>query len=357
MALLIDNATVRQLLSPEGAFEAVRRALEREANGSAVNRRGIIHTQLPADADGDWHRFRVTEGTVEDLEVAVIRINSQVVTFTGRAQDWYAGEPGRFCGLIFLYSTRTGMLLAIVQDGYLQHLRVGCTSMLGSGYLARPDSKSLCILGSSGMAMSHAEVAAQAFPLEVIHVYSPTAANREHFAAALRPHVDTDVVVHDNAESAVRAADVVATCTSSVKPVFEWEWLAPGTHVSSVTGPLELGPDLLARFDVYASHHPAINDGLIASAAGEVPLSTAGAPRPGGPHPEAAVPAQAKRDLLAIIRGEQVGRTDADQISGFWASGTATPVAAMALSVFEAAKSSGLGVELADDLFLENERD
>jgi ornithine cyclodeaminase/alanine dehydrogenase-like protein (mu-crystallin family) len=357
VALLIDNETARRLLSADEAYTAVREALERESRGAAVNRRGIIHTQLPDEVGGDWHRFRITEGTVEDLGVAVVRINSQVVSFTGRSQNWYAGEPGRFCGLILLYSTHSGVLLGILQDGYIQHQRVGCTSLVGASYLARPDAATMCILGSGGMAHAHATAARVAFPIEEFRVFSPTKENRERFGAELAESSGTKVTVHDDPETAVRGAAMVATCTDSVRPVLEWDWVAPGTHISSVTGPLELGPDLLARFDLYASHHPAINDGLIASAAGDVPLSTAGAPRPGAPHPESTVAAGARRDLLAIIRGEQIGRADASQISGFWASGTATPVAAMALLVYRAAVDAGLGTEMPDDWFLESDRD
>src|SRR5690606_39866722 len=37
-----------------------------------------------------------------------------------------------------------------------------------------------------------------------------------------------------SAEEAVRAADVICTATTSKRPVFEDEWVRPGTHVNGV---------------------------------------------------------------------------------------------------------------------------
>ena len=51
-------------------------------------------------------------------------------------------------------------------------------------------------------------------------------------------------------EDAVRGADVVAAATHSAEPVVRCEWVAPGTHVSSVgyNAPgSELDPALVAR--------------------------------------------------------------------------------------------------------------
>jgi alanine dehydrogenase len=52
-----------------------------------------------------------------------------------------------------------------------------------------------------------------------------------------------------SAREAVRGADILATCTDSMHPVIEGDWLEAGMHVVNV-GPLDLGSDATARIDV-----------------------------------------------------------------------------------------------------------
>jgi ornithine cyclodeaminase/alanine dehydrogenase-like protein (mu-crystallin family) len=72
-----------------------------------------------------------------------------------RVEDKYCVRPGLFCGLILLFSTEDGAPLAIMNDGYLQHMRVGALYGLGAKYLARSDASVVGMLGSGGMARSH----------------------------------------------------------------------------------------------------------------------------------------------------------------------------------------------------------
>ena len=73
-----------------------------------------------------------------------IRMKSDVLTeveYGGtRTQEKYCVEPGTYCGLVFLLSARTGEPLAILNDGVLQHMRVGADSAIGTKYAARDDT-------------------------------------------------------------------------------------------------------------------------------------------------------------------------------------------------------------------------
>ena len=54
-----------------------------------------------------------------------------------------------------LFSTRNGEPLAIINDGHLQHMRVGGGAGLGAKYLARPDAHVVGMIGSGGMARTY----------------------------------------------------------------------------------------------------------------------------------------------------------------------------------------------------------
>jgi hypothetical protein len=121
-----------------------------------------------------------------------------------RTQEKYCVEPGTYCGLVFLLSARSGEPLVILNDGVLQHMRVGADSAIGTEYAARDDARVLGVLGSGGMARSH---------LEVVPVDEPS-----------------DVF---------RGADIVSGCTDAAADVIVGDWLEPGTHVTSIGGSLD----------------------------------------------------------------------------------------------------------------------
>lgn len=60
------------------------------------------------------------------------------------------------------------------------------------------------------------------------------AAHREAFAAEMNGRSGLQVSAVDSAEEAVREADVLICCTSSLTPVFQAEWLKPGAHVTNI---------------------------------------------------------------------------------------------------------------------------
>ena len=47
--------------------------------------------------------------------------------------------------------------MALINDGYLQHMRVGADSGIGAKYMAREDAEVVGMIGSGGMARSHVE--------------------------------------------------------------------------------------------------------------------------------------------------------------------------------------------------------
>ena len=78
----------------------------------------------------------------------------------------YSYQPGLFGGLVFLYSTKNAEFLAIMNDGYVQHLRVATTAALGIKYLARKDATVMGVYGTGGMARFFPLTAAVVRPLQ-----------------------------------------------------------------------------------------------------------------------------------------------------------------------------------------------
>ena len=90
-----------------------------------------------------YYRWGTMEGASRKLGVFAIRMKSDMLAWENQdgfmVEDKYCMERGTYCGLIFLTSTRNGEPLAIMNDGYLQHMRVGACAGLGTKYLARKE--------------------------------------------------------------------------------------------------------------------------------------------------------------------------------------------------------------------------
>ncbi|SEG92192.1 ornithine cyclodeaminase [Actinacidiphila yanglinensis] len=127
-------------------------------------------------------------------------------------------------------------------------------------------------------------------------------------------------------EEAARDHDVVVVATDSAAPVLAADWIAPGTHVTT------LGPKTASRHEVPAAladrAHVIVTDSL-AQAAGYTE-----------PH---IFPAGRMVDLGAVLCGAATGRTEPDQITLFWSVGPAGTEVAVAAALWEAAHQAQHG--------------
>src|SRR3982750_4497384 len=83
---------------------------------------------------------------------------------------------GHFAGSCFC-SARDATPVAMINDGILQHIRVGGGAGLGVKYLSRRDSETVGMIGSGGMARTYLDAFCRVRDIAKVKVYSP---NREH---------------------------------------------------------------------------------------------------------------------------------------------------------------------------------
>lgn len=116
-----------------------------------------------------------------------------------------------------LFSTDNGEPLAFINDGLLQHMRVGAGGGIGVKHLARKDASRVGMLGSGGMARTFLEAFCAVRPIKQVKVFSPTRENRERYAAQMSAKLGIEVVPVASARDAVRGMDM--------SPTFEADWL------------------------------------------------------------------------------------------------------------------------------------
>ncbi len=253
MTLVISNEDVAQILTMPATIEALEKSYAQLVTKEAVCR-PRIDIQIPTADPGKVYQWGSMEGGSVSGYFAV-RIKSDIIyeqTYEGvTTQEKYCSRPGLYCGLIILVDTSNGVPVAIINDGVLQHMRVGADGGIGVKYMSRSDSHVVGILGSGGMARSHVDAFLAVRDIKRIQVFSPTPANRERFAEEMRAKHGIEVVVCDNPRDIYKGADIVAGLTDSAVPVLTAEWIEPGTHVVNVGAGGIPDEATLTRIDAY----------------------------------------------------------------------------------------------------------
>jgi ornithine cyclodeaminase/alanine dehydrogenase-like protein (mu-crystallin family) len=251
LVLLLTNEDVEPLLSMPDCIDAIEAAFHDLGNTDAVDipRQDAI---VPIAREGAVHDLKTMSGSWPKAGMAAIRLNSDIVTgpvvngLPRRVKIPLSEPGGRYNGAVLLFSTDTGQLLAMINDGIMQRTRVGATSGVAAKYLAREDAKVLGLLGTGFQAGGQLEAMCAVRDFARVKIFSPTKENRERFAAHFRAKLGRDIRAVDSAEEAVADVDVLVTATNSVSPTIQPEWLKPGMHLSSINR-TELAPPVFAK--------------------------------------------------------------------------------------------------------------
>lgn len=158
---------------------------------------------------------------IDGLGIAV----KAATVFPGNAR---LGKP-TIGGAVNLMSDGDGTLEAIIDFHLVTKWKTAGDSLLGALRLARPGSREVLVVGAGNVARSLVDAYGAGFPGARFTVWSRTRASAEQLAAE-RP----GVAVADDLETAVRAADIVASATMATEPVIRGDWLRPGQHLDLI---------------------------------------------------------------------------------------------------------------------------
>jgi alanine dehydrogenase len=136
--------------------------------------------------------------------------------------------------VVVVFSTDDGSLRGVVDGATLGRLRTAATAGLGTRLLARPDARSLAVIGTGRQALAQVQAVAAVRPIEDVRVVGRDPGRRAAFARDVHRTLGVTVTEHDGAAPAVRGADIVTTVTRSATPVLHGAILEPGMHVNAV---------------------------------------------------------------------------------------------------------------------------
>lgn len=353
--LVLSNDDVAQLLTMRECIEALE-PMYRDYAGSKALLSPRVDNIAPNSVPNAYYAFKHMGGTWPAAGVQALRVNSDVIT-----HPVVAGKPrrvkqplagGRWVGLVLLFSTETGELLAIFPDGVMQRLRVGAANGIALKHLARPDVATLALIGSGWQAGAQLMAALAVRAFREVRVYSPRRESRDAFVAeAQARHGATRIVAVDSAQAAAAGADVVMAATSSMVRVIEPAWLRPGMHVSCIKAQ-EVDGEILDRCDrvfVHTREQAKQIDNVMKDTP-NVPGASARGWWNDGTHEIAR-----HSDLRQLVAGVAPGRQGSEEITCFVNNvGMGLQFAAAGALVLRKAREAGVGQKLPDDWFSED---
>jgi ornithine cyclodeaminase/alanine dehydrogenase-like protein (mu-crystallin family) len=307
--LYLREADVDALLSPEDAVAAVEGCFARIARGAVENRpRSRLGLQ-----DGLLHVMAAA-----DLELGVGGLKT------------YVGFHDGVRFVVALFAADRPELLALIDADRLGQLRTGAASAVAAKHLARPEARTLGVIGTGWQAESQVACIRTALPgIERVVAYSRNVERLEDFCR--RVDCEPGEYNRDAAEQ-----DVVVTITSSRDPVLRGEWLRPGALVCAA------GANRLAARE--------LDNAVVERATFVCCDSLEQAKVEAGdlvePVEQGVLDWLEVHELAEVIGGETPGRQADDDVVLFKSLGIAAEDLAVASLVVERARERGLGVEL-----------
>jgi len=346
--LVLSNDDIARLLTMEDCMAALE-PMYRDYVDSRALLSPRVDNIIPNAHEGGYYAFKHMGGGWPAQGIQALRINSDVIT-----HPVVAGMPrrvkqpmadGRWVGLVLLFNTDTGKLLAMFPDGVMQRMRVGAASGLALKHLAREDASTLALIGTGWQAGAQLMAARAVRDFREVRVYSPRRESREAFVSQYGK-----VRAVESAEACVEGADVILAATSSMVRVIEPKWLKPGMHVGCIKSQ-EIDGDVLDRCDRVFVHN-------------RQQAKQTNNVMPGTPNVDEAReqgwwkdPARRGRypDLGELLAERAPGRERAVEITCFANNvGLGLQFAAAGAFVLRKAREQGVGKELPDDWFTED---
>lgn len=251
--------------------------------------------------------------------------------FGAKLVSVFANGAGRKAhqGVVVLFDGHTGVPIGIVDAGEITALRTAAASAVATQALARPDARTLSVLGLGRQAAEHIVAITRVRALASIRVWGRDLRRAEAFATEMAALTALPVSAVSSPRAAAEGVDILCTVTAALDPILEGAWVAPGAHINVVgsSGPsaAEIDTDLVARsrFIVDHAEHVRVHGGEFLRA------RTAG--RIGEDHIAA--------EIGAVLSGAAPGRAHSDEITVYKSLGHAVQDIAAAGLLYSAARA------------------
>jgi ornithine cyclodeaminase len=323
--LVVSRREVEELLDVDELIEALADAMaDLSAGRASVPNRVGARVSEPDGLLAAMPGYTPSVGALASKLVTLFPANTELPTHQA---------------VILAFDPASGRPEALLDGTAITAIRTAAGSALSTRLLARPESRTLAILGTGVQAAAHARAVPRVRAFEEIRIAGRDPAKAAALAGELAGSLEAEVRAAASYAEACEDADVVCATTHPVEPVVRREWLAPGTHVASV-GFNPAGREV---------DDATIADALLVVESREAVL----APDPAGsqdllqPIERRVIDAgDIHAEVGELVAGTRPGRASDDQITLYKSVGVAVQDCAAAALVLRAARAAGAGREI-----------
>jgi ornithine cyclodeaminase len=227
-----------------------------------------------------------------------------------------------------LADVATGMPTLLSELTLTTAIRTAATSAMVARHLARPESRTMAIIGNGAQAEFQALAFHHLLGIEKVQLFDTDRAASDKLARNLRAASTLSIEICASARSAVIGADIVTTLTADKTnaTILTADMLEPGMHVNAVggdcPGKTELAADVLRAGRVFVEYEPQTR---IEGDLQQMPADFA------------------VTEFWRALAGEASGRRDAQEVTVFDSVGFAIEDFSALHVMGEAARDLGIG--------------
>lgn len=230
-------------------------------------------------------------------------------------------------GMVLILDPETGLPLSIIEGSSLTALRTGALGGLAAKWLSRENSETVTLFGAGIQGISQLEALFSIRGIKKVNIIDRSKISANGLASIVKnfkgsPEVETKIPINE----AVASSDIIITATNSVKPVFDGNYVRPGTHI---TGVGSFTPDMeeLDAKTVAISKIVVDSRNACMEEAGELIANNA----------------KIHAEIGEILTGIKTGRENDKEITFFKTVGIAVQDAAVGAKIFRLAEIRDIG--------------
>jgi ornithine cyclodeaminase len=239
---IIEEAALREVITPQIAVDTMREAFRADGEGRA-HVPAVINLDVPASR-GEFH---VKTALIDGVPHVAVKIASGF--YDNPAKGLPSGS-----GLMAVFDATTGLPVALLLDnGFLTDIRTGAAGAVAAEALAPSTVTTGGVLGSGLQARHQIRCLRCVRTFTCLVAWSPDRPRLDAYVREMRDE-GLDARAAATPEGVCREADVLITATPARAALVRAEWLRPGQHVTALgsdsPGKQELDAACLAQADL-----------------------------------------------------------------------------------------------------------
>ncbi len=216
--LILTHTDVVRLLEPVSLLEAVRKGFVASSGADVAPQRA--RSGLPHNGTSATVLF---PGLLPAVPAYTVKVHAK-----------FPGSSPAIRGLIQLFDTHTGELLAVLDSGHLTALRTAAAGAVAADVLAGKDAGHVALIGAGVQNAWQLELLSHVRRLHTVTVYDTAPLKTGPFVRRLAEKTDAKLIPADSLIEAVADADIIVAATWARDPFLYPEFLRDGAHVTTL---------------------------------------------------------------------------------------------------------------------------